>query len=80
MAILARDGNVSRIGDEPITGLDRLEMGTKVVRKLIQDDLPLLRFILTPGGFAMKHRFAIRDQRGELIIQPNQMAGSLAKA
>ena len=79
MAVVARNGNVPRIRDEPIGWLDRLEVRAKVIRKLIQDDLALLRFILASGGFAMKDRFAISDQCGKLIIQPNQMAGGLAQ-
>jgi hypothetical protein len=80
MAIVARNGNVPGIRDEPIAWLDGLEVAAKVVRELIQNDLPLLRFILAFGGFAMKHGFTIGDQSGELIIQPNQVAGGLAKA
>ena len=76
MAIPA--GNAIR--DEPIGWLDRLEVGTKVVRKLIEDDLPLLRFILALSCFAMKDGFPISDQSGELIIQSNQMAGGFTKA
>jgi hypothetical protein len=76
MAIPA--GNAIR--DEPIGWLDRLQLRAKVVRKLIQDDLPLLRFILAFRCFAMKDGFPISDQSGELIIQPNQMAGGFTKA
>jgi len=79
MAIVAGDGNISRISNESIAW-HRLEVSAKVVRKLIQDDLSLLRFVLAFGCFAMKHGFAVGDQRGELIIQPDQMAGGLAKA
>jgi hypothetical protein len=79
MAILARNGDTPRIRDEPIAGFDRLEVGAKVVRKLVQDDLPLLRFVLALAGLPMQQGFPIGDQGGELIVQPNQMARCLAK-
>ena len=60
MAVLARNRNVPHIRDEPIAWLNRLQVGAKMVRKLIQDDLTFLRFILAPGGFAMKHGFSTR--------------------
>ena len=80
MAILAGNGNVPRIRNESIAWLDRLEVGAKVVRKLIQDDLPLLRFVVALAGLPMKQGFTVSNQSRELVIQPNQMAGGLAKA
>jgi hypothetical protein len=80
MAVFAGDGNGARIRDKSIGGFGRLEVSAKMVGKLIQDDLSLLGFILTPGGLAMKHGFAVSDQGGHLIIQPDQVARGLAEA
>src|SRR4051812_46118167 len=80
MAILPGTGTVPRIRDEPIARLDRLEVGAKVVRKLIQDDQPFLRFIMALAGLPMKQGSPVGDQSRELIVQPNQVAGGLAQA
>jgi hypothetical protein len=50
-----------RGGSQAAGWVGAFDMMTQVIRKLIEDDLALNRLVLAPSGFAMEHRFAIRD-------------------
>ena len=54
-------------------------MISNVIGQLFEDDLPLLRLILPAGGLPVKHRFSVREQRGQLIFKLHDMPAGFAK-
>src|SRR5437899_1376636 len=48
---------------QAVSGFDGFEMMPQVVGQLVEDDLPLFGFVLTPRRFPMEHGFSISDER-----------------